>query len=168
MGHLGKETRAIQNPAFGALLLWAFCSEYYEHHSTHNGPPVSLIFIVLPMVLHEETRKLIDGTNPSSGLRFFADKFTSSQVSQSDAIASLHRRAQMTRNLTLEALRMLLGTGMGAIDLEAAAVIPSKARGLTQQIPQTVQPFVKSARKLGRWTSALTLYEVGSTLRVAF
>src|SRR4051794_16082812 len=115
MGHLNKEARAIQNPAFASLLLWAFCSEYYEQHTTHGGPPISLMFIVLPMVLHEETRKLIDGTNPSSGLRFFADKFTSSQVSQSDALASLHRRTQITRKLTLEALRILLGTGLGAI-----------------------------------------------------
>jgi hypothetical protein len=168
MATLGKEARALQNPACGAVLLWAFCSEYYDSHPTHNGAPLPLTFIVVPMVLHESTRQMVLGTNPSSGLRFFAEKFSSSNVSQSDVMATLQRRVRATRQLTMESLQLLLRCDMGTIDIESGSVIPSKTRGLGTQIPVTVDPLVKAAKKLGRWTSALTMYEVAATLGLAF
>jgi hypothetical protein len=120
------------------------------------------------MVLHESTRKLILGTNPSSGLRFFTDKFTTPQVSQSDAIATLQRRAEVTKKLTMESLRILLGCGMVRLDIETGVLFPSKARGLSQHIPASMEPQLKAAKRLGRWTSVLTVYEIAATLRLTF
>lgn len=168
MGQLSREARALQNPAFGAVLLWSFAAEYVENHPTHDHPPLPITFLVIPMVLHEGTKKVILSTQGASGLRFFSDKFSTSEIAQSDAIATLQRRISMTRELTLESLQFLLRSGMVTIDIEAASVIPSKARGFGQQIPDSIDDAVKAAKKLGRWTSSLSIYEIASTLRLAF
>ncbi len=168
MGQLGREARALQNPAFCGILLWAFCREYYDSHSTHNGAPFALTFLVLPMVLHEGTRQLILGTQPSSGLRFFTEKFSSPQIAQSDALATLQRRVEITRKLTMDSMQMLLGCGLLSLEPESGFLLASKARGLPQQIPESMDPLIRAAKRLGRWTSALTVYEVTATLRLAF
>ena len=120
------------------------------------------------MVLHEGTRDIILGTQPSSGLRFFTEKFATPQVAQSDALATLQRRIEVTRKLTMESMQMMLGCGLLALDPEAGSLLASKARGSPQQIPESMDPLMKAARRVGRWTSALTVYEVAATLRLAF
>jgi ABC-three component (ABC-3C) system Middle Component 3 len=168
MGVLSREVRAIQNPALGAVALWSFAEEYFDASPTHKGPPLQLLFIVLPIVFDEDIRGAAVGTRKSSGLRAFTEKLAASRVAKSDRILALQSRVTNYRGLTIDSLRFLLRAKMGSIDTPTGQLIPSKTRGLKQQVPESVEPILKAARNLGHWTSAISLYETAVTLRLSF
>jgi hypothetical protein len=168
MGVLGNEARALQNPALGSVLLWKFSSSYYETHPYHSGPPLQLLFLVLPMVFQANIREVILGTRKSSSLRAFTEKFSSSALSSSDIVLSLQNRIQRMKPLTAKSLHMIVSCGMVTIDSGSGTVIPSRARGLSQQLPAGVAPLARAAEYLGGWTSQLSLYEIAVNLRLFF
>ncbi len=168
MGVLSQEVRAIQNPALGAVLLWSFADEYFDANPVHDGPPLQLLFIVLPVVLDEDIRAAAVGTRKSSGLRAFTEKLAASRVAKSDRILAIQGHAAKYRVLTMESLRFLLRAKMGSIDTANGQLIPSKTRGLKQQVPDSIEPILKAARNLGHWTGTVSLYETAVTLRLSF
>ncbi len=87
---LAREAQNIQNPALGAAVLWRFSCGYVEAHPEGGLPRLPLLFVVLPMVLHQATAELLRRTRPSSGLRAFAAKFGDSQVSKQDLLLQIH------------------------------------------------------------------------------
>jgi len=62
MGILGREIRAIQNPAIGATLIAVAVRGYREASDVHAGMPLPLAFLVLPIVLHAETYRFVAST----------------------------------------------------------------------------------------------------------
>jgi hypothetical protein len=79
MTSLTREVDAIQNPAFGAVVLWRFCHGYSET-SAHGSVPFLGTFIPLPILLREDALTFVVGTKGSSSLRAFADKFGLSKI----------------------------------------------------------------------------------------
>jgi hypothetical protein len=66
MAILNKEVRAIQNPALGSVLIWRAASSYQKCHQTGAFMPLPLPFLILPIILHEETSALVTGTRVAS------------------------------------------------------------------------------------------------------
>jgi Family of unknown function (DUF6521) len=165
VGILSKETRLLQNPALGAVILWKFVLTYYEAHNTHEPPPFHLLFLILPMVLQESTRSVILSTRKSSSLRAFAEKFSSSQMSKADVVLSLQKRINDLKTLTMDSLEIMVGSGMATIEAESGRVIPSKARGLKQETPDGIDLLLRAAEYLGIWMSGISVYETVVTLR---
>lgn len=168
MGILAKETRAVQNPALGAVLLWKFVDAYYEANPNHAGAPIPLLFVVLPMVLHEHIRSVMTSTRKGSSLRAFAEKFSSSKMAETDVVLSLQSRVSSVRELTMESLELLIRCGMATIDVKSGCMIPSKTRGLQHQVPEGVDSLLRAAEYLGNWMGPLSVYEAGATLRLSF
>lgn len=75
MSGLNQETRNVQNPALGAMLLWRFTVGYEEASKVKAPAPLPVLFIVLPMMFHQETSDLISSTLKASGLRNYVNKF---------------------------------------------------------------------------------------------
>lgn len=161
---LAREAQNIQNPALGAAILWRFSCGYVEAHPVSAPPRLPLLFVVLPIVLHQATVELLRRTRPSSGLRAFAAKFGDTLVSKQDLLIQIHDRAVRWRPLSLESIE--LASGGHLIKLaETGEVIPlsrTKARGL----PDEVKKLMADAEKLGAWCGQLTLHEVTTTLKV--
>jgi hypothetical protein len=161
---LAREAQNIQNPALGAAILWRFCCGYVGSHPEGDLPRLPLLFLVLPIVLHQATAELLRRTRPSSGLRAFAAKFGDSQISKQDLLLQVHERAARWRALSLQSIELAAAGHLIQLS-DGGEVIPlsrTKARG----IPDEVKQLLADAEKLGAWCGRLTLHEVTTTLKV--
>lgn len=164
MTMLAREAQNVQNPALGAALLWRFCCAHTENHPTSDPPALPVLFLVLPIVLHQATAELLRRTRPSSGLRAFAAKFGDTAVSKQDLLLQIHDRSLRWRTLTLQSLE-LAAAGHLVHLTEDGDVMPlskTKARGLADEVKQ----LMADAEKLGAWCGPLTLHEITTTLKV--
>lgn len=161
---LAREAQNVQNPALGAVVLWRFCCGFVESHPTGDAPRLPLLFLVLPIVLHQATAELLRHTRKGSGLRAYAAKFGDSSVSKQDVLLQIHERAIRWRRLGLQSIE-LASAGRLVHLSEAGEVVPlsrTKARAL----PDEVKQLLADAEKLGKWCGQLTLHEVTATLKV--
>ena len=166
MTALAKEIRNIQNPALGAGLLWRFVCGYSSSHPTRDSTPLPALFLVLPVVLHEQTESFVRSTLLASGLRSFAAKFGASAHSKQDLLIAIHVRMLTLRALTLASLRIALATRL--LRLDAAEVIALSTSRAEAGISSESKRLMKSAEKVGAWCGRLTLHEVATTLKVRF
>lgn len=163
---LTREVKNIQNPALGAGLIWRFVCGYKENHVVHNGTPLPLLFLVLPVAFHEQTEEMVRGTQQASGLRVFAAKFGKTENSKQDLLLAIHNRMLALRQLTFESIRQ--GVAARLIYLDAATVIPLTETPAVSGIPTDIKKLMKSSEKLGAWFSQLTMHEIASILKVRF
>lgn len=166
MSILTQEVRNIQNPALGAGLLWRFACGYVGSHPTHDHVPLPLAFLVLPIVMHEQTEEFVHATQKASGLRAFAAKFGKSENSKQDILLSVHDRMLALRLLSVDSIRLALATRL--LHLNAAHLIPLSETEAVAGIPPDVKRMMKNAEKLGLWCGLLTMHEVSTTLKVRF
>lgn len=167
MNTLRQETRNVQNPGLGAVLLWRFACGYVSRSQTSSNPPFQVLFIVLPIVLHRETLEIINGTNRPSGLHGFADKFSRAAIGKSDLLLGIQSRALQWRELTLESLNISIATRLLTISTSDATVVPITTTSISS-VPQSTRPLLRNSEKLGEWCSELSLFEVGTILKVGF
>ncbi|WCM94082.1 DUF6521 family protein [Acidovorax sp. NCPPB 2350] len=161
---LAREAQNVQNPALGAAILWRFCCGYAAAHPTSEAPRLPVLFLVLPIVLHQATADLLQRTRVSSGLRAYAAKFGDAAVSKQDLLLQVHERAFRWRPLTLQSIELAAAGRLLQLS-EDGGVIPlsrTKARGL----PDEVKQLLADAEKLGTWCGQLTLHEVTTTLKI--
>lgn len=166
MNGLTSEVRNVQNPALGAGLVWRFACGYVESHPTHAPVPLPLLFIPLPLSLHEQTEEFVNSTQKLSGLRAFAAKFSKAENAKQDLLLAVHDRILVLRQLSLESIRMALATHL--LYLDVASVIPLSRTQAVAGIPSDVKRLMRSAEKLGSWCGSLTMHEIATTLKVRF
>src|SRR6185503_5540826 len=68
---LQTEVQSMQNPALGAAMIWRFACGYCPANTATAGIPLPLTFLVLPIMLHAQTREAISSTQQRSGIRQF-------------------------------------------------------------------------------------------------
>lgn len=168
MAKLSQETEEVQNPSLGALALWRFAAGYSRASSEHAPTPFPLLFVVLPLLYHEETYEILGSTRATSGLRAFSGKFLDSHHKKSDVLLGLHERCLRMRALSLEALRFALAAHLLALDVNRAAALPLTQTTPKAGIPASIQAMLKNADKVGAWCSVLSLHEVSLILKVTF
>ena len=161
---LAREAQNVQNPALGAALVWRFCCGYVETQRVSAPPPLSLLFLVLPIVLHQATSEFVKRTYKSTGLRAFAAKFGDSSVSKQDLLIQIHDRSIRWRKLSLHSVELAVAGRLLKLT-DNGDIIPlsrTKARGL----PDDVKQLMDLAEKLGAWFGELTVHEIVTTLKV--
>ena len=168
MGALAKEVRAIQNPALGAMLQWRACAAHVAANRTSAPMPLPLLFVVLPVVFHEETSAVLLSTRTQSGLRKFVEKFRLASTSKTDLVLAVAPRAVKMRPLSMESLRLGIATSLVGIDSAAAGVFPLSTTPPKLGIPTTVRPLLLAAERLGSWLGELSPYEAAIQLQVHF
>lgn len=168
MPKLSQETEEIQNPGLGALALWRFAAGYARASGDYAPAPLPLLFLVLPLIYHEETYEVLAHTQEASGLRAFGGKFQDSKHKKTDVLLGLHDRCLRLRLLSLDALRLALAARLLALDTSRAAAFPLTQTTPKAGIPSSVQTMLKNAEKFGAWCAALSLHEVSLILKVAF
>ena len=168
MAALDLETRIVQNSALGAVLLWRFTSGYERENKVKGPPPIPLLFIVLPIMFHQDTAEIIISTRRSSGLRAFVNKFASSKSSKNDLILAINDRAIIMRNLSMRSLRLALASNLISIDIERGLAIPLTSTAPKAGVARSIRSMLQSAERLGYWCSQLSLYEVSAILKVRF
>lgn len=167
MSTLTQETRHVQNPALGGVLLWRYACGYTEHHKTSDHPPLQLLFIVLPILFHRETFEVLKSTNRPTGLHGFADKFSQSKLGKSDVLFGIQSRALPWRNLTWESVQLAIQSRLMTLSRSSGTAIPLTTSSPTG-VPASVRQLLSNAEKLGQWCSELSLFEIGTILKVGF
>lgn len=167
MTTLGLESRLVQNPALGAVVLWRFAHKYSEVHALRAAAPVCLGALILPMVWHAETAGTIASTREASGLRAFADKFSDTRDSKLDTLLALHQRTARWQDKTMDSLRVAMGCGLLRFD-ETGGLLAGEIAWQPVNQPQAVRSQTNHAEKLGAWFAALSLLEISAILRVRF
>ena len=167
MSILAREVRNVQNPALGAGMIWRFTCGYVETHRAANPVPLPLVFLVLPMLFHEQTEEFIRGTQRNSGLRAFAAKFGQSHEAKQDVLLTIHERMLRLRRLSVEALRIAIATRLISVELRAT-VIPLSRAEASAGLSNEARQLMRGSEKLGSWCALLTMHEISSTLKVRF
>ena len=165
---LNQETLNVQNPALGAMLVWRFVAGYERASATRKPTPFPLVFLVLPMMLHQETAEFITSTREASGLRAFASKFSESRKSKTDLLFALPKRSLDMRKLTIESLVLAISSGLISIDCDRGMAIPLSSSQVKAGISSYIRSMLRAAEKLGAWCSSISLHEVSVILKVGF
>lgn len=164
MSLLAREAQNVQNPALGAALLWRFSCGFVASNPVGAAPELPIVFIMLPVLLHQETVEFVRGTRKASGLRAFAAKFGDSKASKQDLLLQLHDRALRWRQLSLQSLELAVAGRLIAVG-DNGEVMPlsrTAARGMADG----VKHLIADAEKLGHWCGELTTHEIAQTLKV--
>ncbi|MGJ8534878.1 MAG: three component ABC system middle component [Alphaproteobacteria bacterium] len=149
----------VQNPAFGAMLLWKF-GKAYQKEKINELPEFHCLFLILPLLLHAETLEYIRSTNQSSGLPQLIKKLGE----QRELLLAIHSRALRMRELTLESIGAGIASRMLHLDYETGRFRSNDAR--LPVAPQRIKHHVMGAEKLGRWFARLTHDQIFALLRV--
>lgn len=165
MGHLNKEINNVQNPMFGAFIIWNFVRGYHSNNSAFT--PFPLLFIVMPIICKEDMIEILNSTNRPSGLRVFADKFLTTKVLKNDVLTQIHRESSDMKELSLDSIRIAIYSSLISLDYESAMVYPISITAHKSE-PKSIVKFGKAAEKLGYWCSQLTIHEISHILKVRF
>lgn len=157
--HQFSPVSLVQNPAFGAVVLWQF-GRGFQAEKIDDLPLLNSFFLVLPIILHAETLEIARKTYPSSGLAKFVSKVAESR----ERLYAIHERAIVLRGLTLESVAAGISSQMLRVNYETAAV---RANELTLPTPaEGIKFHLAGADRLGRWFARLPLSQVFKLLQV--
>jgi hypothetical protein len=158
------ELEIVQNPALGAYVLWRFGVGF----QSEDGRPAALplAFLVLPLLLHQPTLKMIKSTQKASGLALFAAKLGQER----ENLLAVHERALALRRLSLQSIAMGVSNRLLTLDYNAATLRANTADESLRKpsLPERLRGFSGAADKLGYWFYKLGLHQVASTLAVEF
>lgn len=157
----------MQNPALGAVAIWRAAVGYSVAHRQSLPMLLPLTFLVLPLVLMDDTRDQILATRSDSGLRRLVEKLESSKIKRVDSILAIHDRALRWRRLTLQSIQIGVATGLISLDAQRPAVEPlSKAS--PRLVSERTRPLLRAAESIGKWMAPLSPYEISALLHVRF
>lgn len=164
---LSQDVYEVQNPALCAVIQWRFSIGYQEHRQDAAGPPIHLAFLVAPLVLHPDSRRLLLSTLRSSGLRMFTEKFGRAAENQGDVLLALQHRTELFRDVSWRGIQLAVAAGLVTIRTESAALLPLSRTKPRLSLPN-VRALLNASERLGVWMGELTLQEVAFILKVRF
>lgn len=139
------EERNLLNPSFCAVLLW-YAARGYANQSEGKGLPFEVVFLVLPMVLHRETRESLPKSSKTS-VPVWLDL---------NPLAASHiaDRSRALVPFTKEAMNF--GGGYGMLGFRGRSLIGSaewkrKIAGTLSDCSDEVRECSKRAEFLGKW-----------------
>jgi|SRR5271165_1153500 len=149
----------VQNPAFGAVLLW-HSAKAYQTERIGELPQLPLLFLVLPILYHGSTLVDVRSTQLASGLSKFALKLGENR----ERLFAVHDRALLMRELSLQSVATGISTGLLSLNYASAQV---RANDATPKAPpERLRVHVSGAGKLGHWFARLPPSQVFSLLEV--
>lgn len=159
-----SETALIQNPALGAYALWKFGLGFQMDEG--NPAVLPLFFLVLPLLFHRQSLRVIESTKRTSGLNLFAAKLGEDR----ENLLAVHERALILRDLSLESVGFGIRGGLLSVDYSAATVrantLLETASKMT--LPERLKSLPSCADKLGSWFSKANINQLATAFRVEF
>ena len=158
---LTTEAELVQNPALGALALWAFTAEFYAQTKRQHGPTMPLALPVLPMVLHEETVECIHNRHFDGGLFLaLADNRT--------LTLDLQERMESMAPQTMQALNLAFATNLLSFDRETGELQPKRLTAPVRPQQAEVRDILAASQRLGYWFCTINIEQICSYLRIRF
>lgn len=158
---LTTEAELVQNPALGALALWAFTAKFYGQTRRTRGPALPLALPVLPMVWHEETVESIYNRHFDGGLLLaLADDRT--------LTLDLQARMEAMASQSLRALNLGFATNLLTYDRATGELRPKRMTPPVRPPEPEVRKMILAAERLGHWFCNINLDQLCSYLRIQF
>ncbi|PCF96332.1 three component ABC system middle component [Vreelandella nigrificans] len=159
-----SEAAIVQNEAIGSFALWKFGLAFQARDGCAVTLP--LLYLILPLIMHEKTLNLILGTRKASGLHLFVGKLNEKR----EDLLSVHSRAMTLRQLTLSSL--ILGEQSGLLRIEPSTA-EVWANSVDEEIripvlPERIRRITPACERLGHWFAGLSDQQIAHTLKVEF
>jgi hypothetical protein len=142
------EEANLLNPAFGAVLLAEAVAHYDE--KAHRGLPFALAFLILPIVLHENTRESQPKTTLTALLPWVQE--------HRESLVGFSDRVRQLQAISREALLFGLQTEVLRIDEQGLLKIGGRRKTVTSKrtpyFTDEVTECLERCGFLGRWFSA--------------
>ncbi len=142
------EEAYLFNPAFGATLIAETVDDYRE--KAKRSLPFAVAFLVLPIVLHESTRKALPKSTLTALLPWAQD--------HRESLVGFAERVRQLKEVTRESILFGLQTEILAVEDDGSLVVGSKRKGVTiKRTPlftDEVNECVERSGFLGRWFAA--------------
>jgi hypothetical protein len=156
-----SELDLVYNPSLGAYLVWSAGRGYFEECS--QGMPLPLAFLILPIILHRQSKDIATATIKSSGLTLFAAKLGAQQ----EDLLAVHQRAIALRELSLASISTACATKMAVIESSSASIFSLEVSKLPKA-PDAIRKLGAVSEKLGAWFARISPEQIASTLRIEF
>ncbi len=149
MRRIGTDTFAMSNPALVSILLWQFVLSYQK--KSGSGTPLSLVYIVLPIVMSRQIIGSFKGTNVTTGFLTWISR-------NPQLMLQLPDRIDGARDLTADAVRFAVAYGL--LTVSPAGTLVAKNDALQGKPPRQHgvderAQMLRIASHLGLWTSTL-------------
>jgi hypothetical protein len=143
-----KEVAYLLNPAFCSRILYGAVKKYNE--ISNRAFPFPLIYLVLPLVLHKNTRRLI---NSKTAMLVWVKKYP-------ELFIGFAQRASDLVEITNEAVELLLQSGLLQLKNEAGLQVNKTIRAMskTKFTDDEIKECVNKSEHVGKWFAV-----VGST-----
>lgn len=139
--HRSKEIAYLLNPAFCGRIIYTTIKQY--NSDTKKSMPFPLVYLILPLVLHKNTREKI-----SSRTKLLV------WVQQNpELLINYAQRAKELVMITNEALEFLLQTGVILLNEEAELEISPETKGLSKNkfVDSEIKECLTKSEHVGRW-----------------
>jgi len=136
-----SEVSYLLNPAFCGRIIYNTISEYYS--SSEKPFPLALMYLILPLVLHKNTRELINSRTA----------FTNWIQNNPKVLIGFPRRAREMVTITNEAIEYLLQSKYICIDTNGEFIInvEQKKMSKTKFTDHEVKECINKAGHIGKW-----------------
>lgn len=135
------EIAFLFNPAFCGRLLYVTIKTYNEQ--TDASFPIPLIYLVLPLVLHKETRKLIDSRTQ---LHLWIQKYP-------HLLIDFPGRTKGLVEITNESLEFLLQTKLIYVTSNGKLKLNKTSKKISEGkfVDDEISECVRKSKQIGKW-----------------
>ena len=136
-----REVAFLLNPAFCSRIIYSVISTY--QNDTKRSMPFPLVYIILPLILHEKTRKKIDSRT----------KFLNWIKRYPQLLIDFSARAKDLIQITQEAIELLLLTNKIIISSSGELEINNSNVGLskTKFVDEEISECLVKSEHVARW-----------------
>lgn len=137
------EVAYLLNPAFCGRILYTVVKTYAE--KTNRSFPFPLIYLVLPLVLHKETRKHIN-SHSRIQLLIWVQRYP-------QLLIDFPKRARALIPITNESIEFLLQTEKVILTPNGEIEVPTSTRSLskTKFVDDEVSECIRKAEHIAKW-----------------
>jgi len=155
------EFDAVQNPALGSLLLWAFVAEYFRTKGENEGPSFPHMMLVLPILFNKNFVETIYRKNFNGGLYNALNEDMSLFV-------GVQNRMQAMSSLTFRSINVCCSAKIVLLDKERYEFIPLRKKSQEYKDNESIHKMLAAARRLGHWFATNDLNQLCGLLKVRF
>ena len=162
MSNNQNEVELIQNTAIGALAIWSFVLDYHKKEA-QGVTPFYATFLVLPLVANSAFRSVINSTRTS----LYRMKTKMLEDGLGSNFLLLRETIPLLYELSSKSIGIAISANLIRYDYSELGFVPTrKTTPASSSLTDQEREYVKASKRLGRWMSQMTLWEICSTLGV--
>lgn len=156
------EQSVIQNTGLAAEAIWHAVNEAYSAQGRAAGVPFALIFLVLPLTLHQRTATaLASKTQPGALYKALSE--------DREITLGLQARMQAMSDRTFDALSIAFQTNLLNLDTDRARqLLPGRRTPPVTHGTEEVKTILNAAKRIGQAFAEMSPFQLALQLNIRF